>query len=138
MRTLWIMAVLLLGVEGNLLQFRKMIKKMTGKEPILSYATYGCNCGMAGVGQPVDGTDRCCFVHNCCYEKVTSCSPKWDQYIYSWENGNIVCGEKNPCKKQICECDKAAAMCFRDNVKTYKKRNIFYPKSSCTEPTDTC
>nr|P18997.1 RecName: Full=Basic phospholipase A2; Short=svPLA2; AltName: Full=Phosphatidylcholine 2-acylhydrolase [Gloydius halys] len=31
----------------NLLQFRKMIKKMTGKE-VVWYAFYGCYCGGGG------------------------------------------------------------------------------------------
>nr|Q6H3D7.1 RecName: Full=Basic phospholipase A2 homolog CTs-R6; Short=svPLA2 homolog; Flags: Precursor [Trimeresurus stejnegeri]AAP48890.1 phospholipase A2 isozyme CTs-R6 [Trimeresurus stejnegeri]4H0S_A Chain A, Basic phospholipase A2 homolog CTs-R6 [Trimeresurus stejnegeri]4H0S_B Chain B, Basic phospholipase A2 homolog CTs-R6 [Trimeresurus stejnegeri]4H0S_C Chain C, Basic phospholipase A2 homolog CTs-R6 [Trimeresurus stejnegeri] len=137
MRTLLIMAVLLLGVEGSLLQLRKMIKKMTNKEPILSYSKYGCNCGMAGRGKPVDATDTCCSIHNCCYGKVTSCSTKWDSYSYSWENGDIVCDEKHPCK-DVCECDKAVATCFRDNLDTYKKRNIFHPTSSCVKVSTPC
>nr|AHJ09593.1 phospholipase A2 [Trimeresurus cardamomensis] len=126
MRTLWIMAVLLLGVGGNVLQLRKMIKKMTGKEPALYYAKYGCNCGMAGRGKPVDGTDTCCSIHTCCYRKVNSCSTKWDSYAYSWNNGDIVCDKTHPCK-DVCECDKALATCFRDNLKTYKKTNIVSP-----------
>nr|AJC52505.1 phospholipase A2 precursor [Protobothrops flavoviridis] len=138
MRTLWIMAVLLVGVEGHLLQFRKMIKKMTGKEPIVSYAFYGCYCGKGGRGKPKDATDRCCFVHDCCYGKVTGCDPKWDYYTYSSENGDIVCEGDNPCTKEVCECDKAAAICFRDNLKTYKKRYMTFPDIFCTDPTEKC
>nr|AHJ09558.1 phospholipase A2 [Gloydius brevicaudus] len=138
MRTLWIMAVLLLGVEGSLLQFRKMIKKMTGKEPVVSYAFYGCYCGSGGQGKPKDATDRCCFVHNCCYEKVTGCDPKWDDYTYSWKDGDIVCGGDDPCKKEVCECDKAAAICFRDNLKTYNKRYMTYPNILCSSKSEKC
>nr|P0CV89.1 RecName: Full=Phospholipase A2; Short=svPLA2; AltName: Full=Phosphatidylcholine 2-acylhydrolase [Crotalus atrox] len=61
----------------NLLQFNKMIKIMTKKNAFPFYTSYGCYCGWGG---------RCCFVHDCCYEKT-------DIYSYSW-------------KRQICECDR--------------------------------
>uniref|UniRef100_A0A194APK7 Phospholipase A2 1h n=1 Tax=Agkistrodon piscivorus TaxID=8715 RepID=A0A194APK7_9SAUR len=139
MRTLWIMAVLLLGVEGNLFQFEKLIKKMTGKSGMLWYSAYGCYCGWGGQGRPKDATDRCYFVHDCCYGKVTGCNPKMDIYTYSVENGNIVCGGTNPCKKQICECDGAAAICFRDNLKTYDSKTYWkYPKKNCKEESEPC
>uniref|UniRef100_A0A194ARQ7 Phospholipase A2 1q n=1 Tax=Agkistrodon piscivorus TaxID=8715 RepID=A0A194ARQ7_9SAUR len=139
MRTLWIMAVLLLGVEGNLFQFEKLIKKMTGKSGMLWYSAYGCYCGWGGQGRPKDATDRCCFVHDCCYGKVTGCNPKMDIYTYSVENGNIVCGGTNPCKKQICECDRAAAICSGDNLKTYDSKTYWkYPKKNCKEESEPC
>nr|Q6EER3.1 RecName: Full=Basic phospholipase A2 Sct-N6; Short=svPLA2; AltName: Full=Phosphatidylcholine 2-acylhydrolase; Flags: Precursor [Sistrurus tergeminus]AAR14163.1 N6b basic phospholipase A2 [Sistrurus tergeminus] len=138
MRTFWIVAVLLVGVEGNLLQFNKMIKIMTKKNAIPSYSSYGCYCGWGGRGRPKDATDRCCFVHDCCYEKLTDCSPKTDTYSYSLKSGVIICGGNDPCKKQICECDKAAAVCFGENLSTYKKRYMFYPDFLCTDPSETC
>nr|C0HM79.1 RecName: Full=Basic phospholipase A2; Short=svPLA2 [Agkistrodon piscivorus leucostoma] len=95
----------------NLFQFEKLIKK----SGMLWYSAYGCYCGWGGQGRPKDATDRCCFVHDCCYGKVTGCNPK--------------CGGTNPCKKQICECDRAAAICFRDNLKTYDSKTYWkYPK----------
>nr|P0DQP6.1 RecName: Full=Basic phospholipase A2; Short=svPLA2; AltName: Full=Myotoxin I; AltName: Full=Phosphatidylcholine 2-acylhydrolase [Cerrophidion godmani] len=36
----------------HLFQFREMIKEMTGKEPVVSYAFYGCYCGKGGRGKP--------------------------------------------------------------------------------------
>ncbi|KAI4574419.1 hypothetical protein MJT46_003698 [Ovis ammon polii x Ovis aries] len=53
-----IMAVGLLQVHGSLLDFRKMIKFATGKEPATNYSFYGCYCGMRGRGTPKDATDR--------------------------------------------------------------------------------
>nr|AEO99169.1 phospholipase A2 [Ovophis monticola]AHJ09595.1 phospholipase A2 [Ovophis convictus] [Ovophis monticola] len=138
MRTLWIMAVLLLGVEGNLLQFNKMIKEETGKNAVPFYSSYGCYCGWGGQGQPKDGTDRCCFVHDCCYGKLTNCSPKSDIYSYSLKDGYITCGEGTWCEKQICECDRVAAICLRRNLDTYKNSYMLYPDFLCTGPTETC
>nr|AHJ09533.1 phospholipase A2 [Trimeresurus hageni] len=137
MRTLWIMAVLLVGVEGHLIQFETLIMKVAGRSGMFSYSAYGCYCGWGGSGQPQDDTDRCCSIHNCCYGKVNGCSTKWDSYSYSIENGDIVCDEKHACK-DVCECDKAVATCFRDNLDTYKKKYIFHSTSSCVKVSTPC
>nr|P20474.2 RecName: Full=Basic phospholipase A2 myotoxin I; Short=MT-I; Short=svPLA2; AltName: Full=Myotoxic phospholipase; AltName: Full=Myotoxin III; AltName: Full=Phosphatidylcholine 2-acylhydrolase; Flags: Precursor [Bothrops asper] len=138
MRTLWIMAVLLVGVEGSLIEFAKMILEETKRLPFPYYTTYGCYCGWGGQGQPKDATDRCCFVHDCCYGKLSNCKPKTDRYSYSRKSGVIICGEGTPCEKQICECDKAAAVCFRENLRTYKKRYMAYPDLLCKKPAEKC
>nr|Q2YHJ6.1 RecName: Full=Acidic phospholipase A2 Tpu-E6a; Short=svPLA2; AltName: Full=Phosphatidylcholine 2-acylhydrolase; Flags: Precursor [Trimeresurus puniceus]AAR14168.1 E6a acidic phospholipase A2 [Trimeresurus puniceus] len=138
MRTLWIMAVLLLGVKGNLLQFELMIKKMSGRSGIRWYSDYGCYCGKGGHGQPQDATDRCCFVHDCCYGKVSGCDPKMAFYKYSSDNNDIVCGGNNPCLKEICECDRAAAICFRDNLSTYDNKYWNVPSETCQVESEPC
>nr|AJA90800.1 acidic phospholipase A2 [Azemiops feae] len=138
MRTLWIVAVLLMGVKGSLIQFETLIMKVAGRSGIWYYGSYGCFCGAGGQGRPQDASDRCCFVHDCCYGKVTGCDPKMDSYTYSEENKAIVCGGDNPCKKEVCECDKAAAICFRDNLDTYNKEYWFYPASNCQEESEQC
>nr|Q1ZY03.1 RecName: Full=Basic phospholipase A2 DAV-N6; Short=svPLA2; AltName: Full=Phosphatidylcholine 2-acylhydrolase; Flags: Precursor [Deinagkistrodon acutus]CAJ85789.1 phospholipase A2, basic precursor [Deinagkistrodon acutus] len=138
MRTLWIVAVLLVSVEGHLLQFNKMIKIMTRKNAFPFYTSYGCYCGWGGRGWPKDATDSCCFVHDCCYQKLTGCSPKWDIYPYSWKTGVIICGEGTPCEKEICECDRAAAVCLGENLRTYKTKYMFYPDFLCKKPSKQC
>nr|AHJ09546.1 phospholipase A2 [Trimeresurus erythrurus] len=138
MRTLWIMAVLLVGVEGHLMQFENMIMKVAGRSGIWWYGPYGCYCGAGGRGRPQDASDRCCFVHDCCYGRVNGCDPKDDFYKYSEENGDIVCEEDNPCTKEICECDKAAAICFRDNIETYQNKYWSYPAKYCKEESEPC
>nr|CAE47243.1 ammodytin I2(C) variant [Vipera ammodytes montandoni] len=137
MRILWIVAVCLIGVEGNLYQFGKMIFKMTKKSALFSYSDYGCYCGWGGKGKPQDATDRCCFVHDCCYGRVNGCDPKLTIYSYSFENGDIVCGGDDPCKRAVCECDRVAAICFGGNLNTYDKKYKNYPSSQCTE-TEQC
>nr|P24605.3 RecName: Full=Basic phospholipase A2 homolog 2; Short=svPLA2 homolog; AltName: Full=Myotoxin II; Short=Basp-II; Short=Lys49 Mt-II; Short=MtxII; Flags: Precursor [Bothrops asper] len=137
MRTLWIMAVLLVGVEGSLFELGKMILQETGKNPAKSYGAYGCNCGVLGRGKPKDATDRCCYVHKCCYKKLTGCNPKKDRYSYSWKDKTIVCGENNSCLKELCECDKAVAICLRENLNTYNKKYRYYLKPLCKKA-DAC
>nr|CAE47254.1 ammodytin L(2) variant [Vipera berus berus] len=131
MRILWIVAVCLIGVEGSVIEFGKMIQEETEKNPITSYSLYGCHCGLGSKGKPKDATDRCCFVHSCCYAKLSDCSPKTNRYEYHRENGAIVCGSSTSCKKQICECDRAAAICFRENLKTYNKKYKVYLRFKC-------
>nr|AJA90801.1 basic phospholipase A2 [Azemiops feae] len=138
MRTLWIVAVLLMGVEGSLVEFGKMILEETGKNPLTSYTFYGCSCGRERHGHPKDATDRCCFVHNCCYRKLKGCNPKTDRYSYSRENGAIVCGGGTSCQNQMCECDKAGAICLRDNLDTYSLRYKFYPRFLCKKESRKC
>nr|ANN23923.1 phospholipase A2_2 [Crotalus molossus nigrescens] len=137
MRTFWIVAMLLVGVEGSLLELGKMILQETGKNPAISYALHGCNCGVGSRHKPKDATDRCCFVHKCCYKKLTDCDPKTDGYSYGYKDKTIVCGVNNPCLKEMCECDKAVAICLRENLDTYNKKYKIYPKFLCKKP-DTC
>uniref|UniRef100_A0A0K8RSG0 Phospholipase A2 1c n=1 Tax=Crotalus horridus TaxID=35024 RepID=A0A0K8RSG0_CROHD len=138
MRTLWIVAGLLLGVEGSLVQFEMMIMEVAKRSGLLWYSAYGCYCGWGGHGRPQDATDRCCFVHDCCYGKATDCNPKRVSYTYSEENGEIVCGGDDPCGTQICECDKAAAICFRDNIPSYDNKYWLFPPKNCREEPEPC
>nr|P00625.2 RecName: Full=Acidic phospholipase A2 DE-I; Short=svPA2; AltName: Full=Phosphatidylcholine 2-acylhydrolase; AltName: Full=Phospholipase A2 Ook-E6; AltName: Full=Phospholipase A2 PLA2-01; Flags: Precursor [Ovophis okinavensis]BAA08383.1 phospholipase A2 [Ovophis okinavensis] len=139
MRTLWIMAVLLLGVEGHLMQFETLIMKIAGRSGVWWYGSYGCYCGAGGQGRPQDPSDRCCFVHDCCYGKVTGCNTKDEFYTYSEENGAITCGGENPCLKEVCECDLAAAICFRDNLDTYNSKKYWmFPAKNCLEESEPC
>nr|XP_020828857.1 basic phospholipase A2 RVV-VD-like [Phascolarctos cinereus] len=128
--------------RGDLLQLRKMIKKMTGK-PITHYISYGCFCGWGGKGQPLDASDGCCQVHDCCYEKLKEkkCLAKLSSYKYSIRNGQIHCGGNKWCERKSCECDKEIALCLRKEMNTYhsKYRWIrWYKRNWCKKPTTPC
>jgi len=43
---------------GSLWQLQEVVTKMTGKNAVLNYSSYGCYCGVGGHGQPKDATDR--------------------------------------------------------------------------------
>nr|pir phospholipase A2 - mouse [Mus musculus]AAB60494.1 phospholipase A2 [Mus musculus]AHB62394.1 truncated phospholipase A2 group IIa [Mus musculus]AHB62399.1 truncated phospholipase A2 group IIa [Mus musculus] len=47
-----IMAFGSIQVQGNIAQFGEMIWLKTGKRAELSYAFYGCHCGLGGKGFP--------------------------------------------------------------------------------------
>ncbi|KAM5270172.1 group IIE secretory phospholipase A2 [Hipposideros larvatus] len=121
---------------GNLVQFGVMIEKMTGKSA-LQYNDYGCYCGIGGSHWPVDPTDWCCHAHDCCYGRLEKmgCDPKLERYLFSASKNNIFCAGKTACQRQTCECDKTAALCFRQNLATYNRKYAHYPNKLCTGPT---
>uniref|UniRef100_P0CAS0 Acidic phospholipase A2 CC-PLA2-2 n=1 Tax=Cerastes cerastes TaxID=8697 RepID=PA2A2_CERCE len=136
MRTLWIVAVWLMGVEGNLFQFGKMIKHKTGKSALLSYSGNPCYCGWGGQGPPQDATDHCCFVHDCCYGEENACYPK-TAFTLKFENQIIICDE-DPCNYAVCMCDRVAAICGGENVATSDAKYLFYRSMGCEEESVQC
>nr|NP_001076000.1 phospholipase A2, membrane associated precursor [Mus musculus]P31482.3 RecName: Full=Phospholipase A2, membrane associated; AltName: Full=Enhancing factor; Short=EF; AltName: Full=GIIC sPLA2; AltName: Full=Group IIA phospholipase A2; AltName: Full=Phosphatidylcholine 2-acylhydrolase 2A; Flags: Precursor [Mus musculus]AAC52252.1 secretory group II phospholipase A2 [Mus musculus]AAH45156.1 Pla2g2a protein [Mus musculus]AHB62392.1 phospholipase A2 group IIa [Mus musculus] len=129
-----IMAFGSIQVQGNIAQFGEMIRLKTGKRAELSYAFYGCHCGLGGKGSPKDATDRCCVTHDCCYKSLekSGCGTKLLKYKYSHQGGQITCSaNQNSCQKRLCQCDKAAAECFARNKKTYSLKYQFYPNMFC-------
>uniref|UniRef100_A0A8C4VZP3 Phospholipase A2 n=1 Tax=Gopherus evgoodei TaxID=1825980 RepID=A0A8C4VZP3_9SAUR len=119
-------------VHGSLFEFRKMIKQATGKSALPNYTFYGCHCGVGGKGMPKDATDWCCLHHDCCYSQLTAqrCHVITDKYHYTYRRGVITCGDW--CKRNICECDKAAALCMKRNLRSYNKKYRFYSNIKCT------
>uniref|UniRef100_G1QDI4 Phospholipase A2 n=1 Tax=Myotis lucifugus TaxID=59463 RepID=G1QDI4_MYOLU len=137
MKTLLLLALTmafgLLQTHGDLLDFWKMVWLATGKDAVSSYGSYGCYCGWGGRGTPIDATDRCCAEHDCCYEHLEKwgCGTKSVNYNSTYEKGQIICGDQDYCRRQVCECDKAAASCFARNLNTYNKEYQFYNNWNC-------
>ncbi|XP_075045030.1 phospholipase A2-like isoform X2 [Mixophyes fleayi] len=107
---------------ANLLQFWEIIKcTIPNSRPLDQYNGYGCYCGFGGSGTPMDDLDKCCQIHDSCYEeyrKIETCDKIFDNpytefYYYSCSDNTVTCtSENNPCKRHICECDRKAAVCF--------------------------
>ncbi|XP_014458820.1 phospholipase A2, minor isoenzyme [Alligator mississippiensis] len=103
-------------------QLRSMIKcTIPNSDPLWRFNHYGCYCGLGGFGTPVDELDKCCQTHDNCYsqaETVPNChslfhNPYTQIYSYSCSGPNITCNADNdPCEMHVCECDRAAAICF--------------------------
>ncbi|XP_025019097.1 group IIE secretory phospholipase A2-like [Python bivittatus] len=127
----------LVFASANLIQFGKIIQHLTGRPPLI-YNGYGCYCGLGGSKQPMDATDWCCRAHDCCYQAVKQrhCKPKTEKYSYSVEKSTVVCGGKTDCQRQTCECDKAAALCFRSAP--FHRRLVSYPNVLCRGRTPPC
>ncbi|ELK27915.1 PREDICTED: group IIE secretory phospholipase A2 [Myotis davidii] len=138
-RLLTFLSLLVALAGGNLLQFGVMIEKMTGKSA-LQYNDYGCYCGIGGSHWPVDPTDWCCHAHDCCYGRLQKlgCEPKLERYLFSASKSNILCSGRTACQQETCECDKTAALCFRQNLDTYDRKYVRYPNKLCTGPSPPC
>lgn len=62
----------------------------------------------------------------------------WERVGRIKEGLVLLAGEDTWCKKQVCECDKAAAICLRDSLHTYNKEYQFYRDSNCKEGPKKC
>ncbi|RCN30108.1 hypothetical protein ANCCAN_24127 [Ancylostoma caninum] len=65
------------------------------------YNNYGCWCGSGGANEPVDEIDRCCMIHDKCYDALVEkkiCCSTITEYIspYDWTcyNTTAVCARK--------------------------------------------
>ncbi|NXI71616.1 PA2GE phospholipase, partial [Anseranas semipalmata] len=123
----------------SVVQFGSMIELKTGKHA-LAYNGYGCHCGLGGSKQPVDGTDRCCHAHDCCYKRISSlrCIPHLVIYNFSTKGGQISCGPGDLCQKSACKCDKKAAECFKRNLHTYNRSYQNYLNIRCKGSKPSC
>lgn len=109
--------------KRGVLHLYNMMYCATGCDP-LAYKGYGCYCGFLGAGRPTDGIDRCCKLHDECYENIYC--PFYTVYLqpYYWKcyHGQPLCALENfdtqhqfinGCAGRLCECDRQFAMCVR-------------------------
>ncbi|XP_026330340.1 uncharacterized protein LOC113237856 [Hyposmocoma kahamanoa] len=109
--------------KRGVLHLYNMMYCATGCEP-LAYKGYGCYCGFLGAGRPTDGIDRCCKMHDECYENIYC--PFFTVYFqpYYWKcyRGQPLCALENyrtqhqfinGCAARLCECDRRFAMCVK-------------------------
>ncbi|KAM9243671.1 phospholipase A2, membrane associated isoform 1-T2 [Dugong dugon] len=135
-----ILALGLLQVQGNLLDFRKMIGLVTRKEAVTSYGFYGCYCGLGGRGTPKDETDWCCAILDCCYKRLEKrgCGTKLLSYDFAYRGSQIVCENQDFCRSQLCQCDRTATYCFARNLNTYNTKYQYYPNWKCSGTPPRC
>lgn len=115
-----------------------MVKCSTGCNPLV-FKGYGCFCGFLGHGNPVDGIDRCCKMHDWCYT-TTSCMnlqyqlPYFVPYKWKCNGGAPYCirgktkySGHGSCSHQLCECDREFASCLADYPCPHKKAMCMSP-----------
>nr|P00599.1 RecName: Full=Basic phospholipase A2 1; Short=svPLA2; AltName: Full=DE-I; AltName: Full=Phosphatidylcholine 2-acylhydrolase [Naja melanoleuca] len=111
----------------NLYQFKNMIHCTVPNRPWWHFANYGCYCGRGGKGTPVDDLDRCCQIHDKCYdeaEKISGCWPYIKTYTYESCQGTLTCKDGGKCAASVCDCDRVAANCFARATYNDKNYNI--------------
>uniref|UniRef100_A0A4W2II11 Phospholipase A2 n=1 Tax=Bos indicus x Bos taurus TaxID=30522 RepID=A0A4W2II11_BOBOX len=151
MKTLLLLALImafalpaLLQVRGNLVDFQKKIKYMTGGEPVTTDGFLDCSCVVVAEDPPKDAMDRCCAVNDCCYKKLKNrrCGTTSLKYNFTLCWGLIVCGKKESYSStqphQVCECDQIAILCSARNKKTYNKKLQYYSNRQCKGSTPKC
>ncbi|KAL9984685.1 hypothetical protein ACROYT_G007009 [Oculina patagonica] len=126
----------------NLYQFGNMVNCMTNRSRF-SYSDYGCWCGMGGKGDPVDELDKCCQIHDKCYDSLMYTKCHYPFHVYTVVYQYHGCRQCDPissypskddrvdveCKKLVCECDSAAALCFSQAA--YNSSYYNYDTSKC-------
>nr|AAY47067.1 alpha taipoxin-2 precursor [Oxyuranus scutellatus scutellatus] len=112
----------------NLVQFGFMIKCANrNSRPVSHYMDYGCYCGPGGSGTPIDDLDRCCQVHDQCYDEAVRryrCSPYLTMYSWKCYGTAPSCNSKTQCEGFVCNCDAKAAECFARSPYQPSNRNI--------------
>lgn len=131
--------------KRSLFEFRTIIQcYQPWADPVATYGSYGCWCGYMGSGRPLDDTDRCCYVHDMCYDRVdkrssgkSSIAPPSYTTGYKFEcaNNRARCSKdvNSEVEQQLCECDRAAAECFTRSRFSYSNKLFFInAKRVCT------
>ncbi|KAE8747152.1 hypothetical protein FOCC_FOCC006150 [Frankliniella occidentalis] len=100
----------------SVLHLYNMLVCATGCDP-MAFKGYGCYCGFLGSGYTVDGIDRCCKMHDWCYD--TASCPMFLEYFvpYLWKcyRGRPLCAVNgSACSQRLCECDRRLAECLRN------------------------
>ncbi|XP_060574719.1 phospholipase A2 SSD387-like isoform X2 [Ruditapes philippinarum] len=111
-------------------EFGEMILLTADRNP-MDFNGYGNWCGFGGSGEVVDEIDQCCKVHDKCYLRLNNgdCDTllKYKiyttQYKWSFKSGQITCNTEDPCGVQLCQCDRAAAICFGEHNSEYNPNN---------------
>ncbi|XP_063292295.1 basic phospholipase A2 caudoxin-like [Pelobates fuscus] len=126
-----LLTVIVAVAQCGLLEFGIMIQRVTGNNAF-RYAFYGCHCGLGGYGRPKDDIDWCCHRHDCCFDVMSAegCKPMSILYDFDITNGNVTCDilSNSYCARQVCECDREAALCFKQNNHKYSKKHAIYLK----------
>ncbi|KAM4614422.1 phospholipase A2, minor isoenzyme-like [Discoglossus pictus] len=121
--------------KRSIMHFSKIIQCTIPNSNPLDYNDYGCYCGLGGSGTPVDELDRCCQVHDQCYDgtkNIENCKPIFDNpytefYKYSCTDNKVTCSSENDaCEMYICECDRNAAVCFSKAPYNAKNKYLKY------------
>nr|CDJ96117.1 Phospholipase A2 domain containing protein [Haemonchus contortus] len=125
---------------GSLWNLRQVGECTLHYSPIC-YNNYGCWCGIGGSHEPIDEIDKCCMLHDKCYDAAVDnkicLDVAWEYIdIYNWQctNNTATCLDaEGTCKRALCDCDTAVVNCWAQHPKPNRKlkcnRSRLAPKS---------
>ncbi|XP_044524642.1 phospholipase A2, membrane associated-like [Gracilinanus agilis] len=143
MKTLLVLcSFLIFGVsngQGGMIQYRTMIKHLTGYSYSKMFENYGCSCDNRDNVSPEDHVDRCCWRHKCCYKMIgAKCGAEWRPYDYSFEANDLHCDTSSLCKNKICICDMNFAYCLKFQLLHFSWKIRKYDRRKCNQSNSTC
>ncbi|KAH9509515.1 hypothetical protein Btru_046081 [Bulinus truncatus] len=119
--------------KRNSLQLCDIINQYTGRN-CLSYAAYGCFCGLRSWGSnPVDGSDSCCRQHDRCFNNTGCKNLMFTTYSYRCSGSSCQCTDSDTysCKYRSCQCDVELAQCLRGVRSSYDSNYFWHKKTNC-------
>lgn len=109
-------------VRRDLWQLYNVISCSMPCDPLV-LKDYGCYCGLGGAGLPVDPIDKCCMLHDNCYQ-LAPCHQSLTYFLpYNWYciEGRAQCvavssskwSYISSCAYSLCECDRIFSECIK-------------------------
>jgi secretory phospholipase A2 len=105
--------------------------KCPAKSGVMNHLFRSDRCGLGGSGDPVDGTDACCQVHDSCYGDIMNnrtrflaCSPYFAFYDCDFDTATELpycISKQDSCSYRVCECDRIATTCFKHHRDAFDK-----------------
>ncbi|GFR20740.1 phospholipase A(2) [Trichonephila clavata] len=113
---LFLLSVLTSRLNSTVIDLSNMLSYTTHRNP-LDFLNYGNWCGLGGSGYTLDTIDRCCKMHDLCYEDASDrvCideKPHLAAYRWKTYGGKIHCNKADyPCGLAACRCDGKFSSC---------------------------
>ncbi|RCN38777.1 phospholipase A2 [Ancylostoma caninum] len=125
----------------SLWNFGRMGKCVLKYNPFI-FNHYGCWCGSGGGYDPIDELDKCCMIHDKCYDAAVDskiCSGTLWQYVamYKWKcvDHTAFCEpNQDACKAAICACDQAVVNCWSKQPQPRRKKPCHEVRKTSTRP----